>query len=331
MITKQNIIISPLNWGLGHANRCIPIIEKYIKNGHYIIIAASGNSGEYLRKKYPELEYIELPDYNVKYPKNGKIMPFYMLFSSFGYLKAIKKEKKLLENYLEGKNIDLIISDNRFGMHSQKVKSVFITHQIRIHYKYKIIENIVYRLNRRFINKFDECWIPDNKSEGILSADLSHNIQLKIPYKYIGFLNRFSNTKAVKSINKKCEILAIISGPEPQRSLFENIVVDKLIDLNKESVILAGKPLQKEIIEKEKLSIYPHIDDQNFVALIKEAEIIICRAGYTSLMELMCFDKNLVLVPTPGQTEQEYLAENLKSNNKISVYSQKDFKKRFLN
>ncbi len=311
----MNILIAPLNWGIGHATRITPII-KHLQKSHTIFIAADGNSYAFLKQYFYNIKIYEAPKLNIKYPKNPKFMPLKMLFSlpklSFFYI----QNKIWVHKFTKKHNIDLIISDNRFGFFSKKIKSVFITHQLNIQIprKYKFANKFVQFLNRKNIEKFNECLIPDSSAARI-SGILSDTQSLKIPTKFIGILSRFHNIKPSSNINKY-DIFCIISGAEPQRTLLENLLIDELQKNKHKTLLISGLP-QKNFNNKNKnLTIKNHISDQEFSEITANTEIIIVRSGYSTIMDLIALKKTAILIPTPGQTEQEYLANYL-HNKKI--------------
>ena len=324
---KKNVLICPLNWGLGHATRCVPIIRELLESGDNVIIAADKAPLAFLKKEFPGLTFIQLAGFKPLYSK-GNSQVFQLLKSIPNALLNFKKEHKAIEKIVDDYKIDLIISDNRFGCWSKKVHSIYITHQLNIQVPkfFKWTSPIINQLHKHYIKKYDELWIPDVENEPSLSGNLSHPANIKIKTKYIGFLSRFSSE--IKDEIKSIEYLVILSGPEPQRSIFEDIIIKQANDIQGNIVILRAKPEENKIPSNAPKNIvfFNHVDDETFVKIVARSKNIICRGGYSSLMDLITLNRNAYLVPTPGQTEQEYLAEYLTEKGLFNHCKQKDFK-----
>lgn len=303
----KNILICPLNWGLGHATRMIPVIECFKAMGTNVIIAAYGNSKVLLENKFPEIEIITLEGFEPHYPAKGSMA--LMLLRSFPKIIAtFFKSRKQLRKIITQKKIDIIISDNRYELYHKNVYSAFVTHQLNIKtYGWqRLFKPLIKFIINRLTSKFDKIWIPDLPS-GILSGTLSESDNTKVVY--IGLLSRFA--KIDYKVKKDMDVLAIISGPEPQRTIFENIVLAQMAKSEKKCVVISGTPHLSNISRLKNITTYPHLDDDNFTKMITSANLIISRPGYSTLMDLANFGSKAVFVPTPGQTEQIYLAEKL--------------------
>jgi uncharacterized protein (TIGR00661 family) len=323
-INKPTVLIAPLDWGLGHATRCIPVIQAFLKEECNIIIAASGATQQLLQNEFPNLQFIELFGYKIQYSKSRWLLPFNIIFQIPKIIKAIKKEHRWLKKTITQYPIDLVISDNRFGLYSNQVTSVFITHQLTIKAPFVWIEKILRKLNYWFINHFSECWIPDNASDFNLAGDLSHPAEMPdIPASYIGLLSRFKRDASISIKYKYCFLL---SGPEPQRTILEKMIL-KDIDLLKEKVLLVrGKPNSNESLDlTDSIEVRNHLPQNELGQALQQSEYIVCRSGYTSLMEIISLQKKSIVIPTPGQTEQEYLAERLYQQHWCYTIEQKDF------
>lgn len=309
----KNILICPLNWGLGHATRCVPIIKDLSSQGHKVIIAADEGPLAFLQKEFPEHEFIKFPGFTPKYSRSNTQV-FKMMAAFPGALRDFRRDHKTVESIVKNYNIDMIIADNRFGCWSKHVHSVFITHQLHIQVPkiWKWTTPIINLFNNSYIKKYDEVWVPDVESEPSLGGKLSHPAIHGVETKYIGHLSRFSvdNQKVSEKPNK---FLVILSGPEPQRTMFENIVLEQARHIKDNILILRAKPDSNDLVRDvpENVSMFNHVDDDMFVKLVDSAEIIVCRGGYSSLMDLAALNRTAYLVPTPGQTEQEYLAKHL--------------------
>lgn len=323
---KKNVLVCPLNWGLGHATRCVPIIRGLLESGDNVIIAADKAPLAFLKKEFPNLEFIELPGFEPLYSK-GNSQVFQLLKSIPNALINFNKEHKALEKIVDDYKIDLVISDNRFGCWSKKVHSIYITHQLHIQAPkpFRWTQGILNKLHNIYIKKYDELWIPDIENTPSLSGILSHPADVKIKTKYIGFLSRFSE---IKDEEKSIDYLVILSGPEPQRTILEDIIIKQANDTDETIVILRAKPNEENLPDNipNNVTIFNHVDDDKFTKLVSKSDKIICRGGYSSLMDLITLNRNAYLVPTPGQTEQEYLAKHLTEKGLFNYCNQKDFK-----
>lgn len=309
----KNILICPLNWGLGHATRCVPIIKDLTNQGNKVIIAADEGPLAFLQKEFPDHEFIKFPGFSPKYSRSNTQV-FRMMRAFPGALRDFRRDHKTVESIVKNYNIDTVISDNRFGCWSKQAHSVFMTHQLHIQVPkvWKWSTPIINLFNNSYIKKYDEVWVPDVEDEPSLGGKLSHPALNGVNTKYIGHLSRFSsdNQSFTEKTNK---FLVILSGPEPQRTMFEIIVLKQARETKDNILILRAKPDSSELLRDvpDNVSMFNHVDDDMFVKLVNSAEIIICRGGYSSLMDLKALGRTAFLVPTPGQTEQEYLARHL--------------------
>ncbi|MBP7496524.1 MAG: hypothetical protein KA792_02535 [Bacteroidales bacterium] len=326
-----NVLICPLNWGLGHSTRSVPLINNLLQNNCNVIIAADKEPLSFLREEFPALQFYVFTSAVVKYP-SGSSMSLKMLLSLPRFIINIIKEHYILKRIINKYDIKLVISDNRYGVWNKSVYSVFITHQIFIKAPkfLKWIEPIIEKINKYFISRYAECWIPDFIDyEKNLSGELSHKKPLPANCHFINPLSRFVSLDKNKSRannllsteNNKTDILFILSGPEPQRSIFENIILKDVkmhsslkIALVKGKINTEARSINKINIEKpiDNFIIYSHLNSNALFELINKAELVICRPGYSSIMDLCLLGKKAVFVPTPGQTEQEYLADYYK-------------------
>ncbi|WP_345275711.1 glycosyltransferase [Litoribaculum gwangyangense] len=317
---KKKILVAPLNWGLGHATRSIPIINALIHEGFEPILASDGVALTLLRKEFPNLSSIELPSYNVTYAKNGKHFKWKLLKDSPKLLKAIKAEKKAIGVILENNDISGIISDNRLGVRSKKVPSVFITHQLNV-----LSGNTTWlstKVHQEIIKKFDACWVPDVEGDVNLSGKLGHVKSFEIPTKYIGPLSRFTKMNS----EVKNDLMVLISGPEPQRTLLEEKLLLELKNYTGKVVFVKG------IMEKEQnmqvignMTIYNFMTSHLLEKTINESALILSRSGYTTVMDLAKLNKRAFFIPTPGQFEQEYLAKRFMELQLVPSCNQDDF------
>ena len=315
--SSKTILVAPLNWGLGHATRCIPIIKALQDNNFIPIIASDGIALDLLKKEFPYLKFLELPSYQIEYAKNGKYFKWKLLKNCPKMIEAILEEKRLVKKWVKKHDIDGIISDNRLGVFSKKVPSVFITHQLNV-----MTGNttwITSLLHQNIIKKYTECWIPDTLGTPNLTGELSHLKNPDLNIKYIGPLSRLHP----KKVETKYDLMIILSGPEPQRGLLEE-------KLKKEIPLYNGNVLFiKGIIEKEQkkeqidnVTFYNFMHSRQLEQALNESNTIVCRSGYTSIMDLSKLNKKAFFIPTPGQYEQEYLAKKLKKEGLVPYIEQ---------
>lgn len=319
----KKILVAPLDWGLGHATRCIPIIRKLLEAGCDVSLAGEGAQEILLKKEFPGIPFLPLKGYRIHYGKKNTIGK--ILSQVPKILSAIRYEKKWLEQQLNQHQFDVVISDNRYGLFNHNIQCIFLTHQLKIKSPYgRWSESVLQHWNYKYINQFNECWIPDGNTAVNLAGELSHpEILPRTPLMYIGPLTRFEK----KSIPEKPgHLLVVVSGPEPQRTIFENLVMKQFHQLSGTLTCVRGLPdSQDDIPSTEKINYYNHLDSQALLEEIEKAEFVISRAGYSSIMDLTCLKKKSILVPTPGQTEQEYLAKYLFEKKLIFAVSQHDF------
>lgn len=315
MENKKKILICPLNWGLGHATRDVPIIKELLEKGNEVVIAADGYPLKFLQEEFPQLRTIEYPSYPVQYSKKNTQVFALMKFLPKMF-RDVEKEHKWLEKLLKKEQFDMVISDNRFGLWSKKVHSVYITHQVMIKMPkpLQFLEPITYQIHKEIIEKYDECWIPDYEADGGLSGDLSHKYPVPKNAKFVGMLSRFSALKDVPA-NPKYKNVVILSGVEPQRTIFEKKMLKKYEELDEKTLLIIGKPAKKVQTKKVgQVKIVSHLSSEELAAVFKGAHTIVSRSGYTTVMDLEALQvlKKVHFFPTPGQTEQEYLADYLK-------------------
>jgi len=298
---------------LGHAARCIPIIKHLISEGHMLSIAADDEALSLLKNTFgSQIKTYAFPQTKIKYGNTKFGTQIRLIKNAFSYFSYYKKEKKntlSLLNKIE--EVDLIISDNRYACYSNSIPSVIISHQINL--KLPLLLRVFSFIPNYFILKrikrFNELWIPDVEDINInLSGNLSHPKSKKINLKYIGILSRF--TKKTNEVKEKY-ILVILSGPEPQKSIFEKIVINKLKQLQGYSIIIIGGIHKFETNTIKSIKLKNSMDIESY---LEDAEIVISRAGYTSIMDYVRMGKKAIMIATPGQTEQEYLAKHLKNN-----------------
>ena len=307
-----------MDWGLGHATRSIPIIRELHHQGVEVIIASAGRAGYLLQEEFPNCLYLDLPSYKIVYQSKNMFWNIAWQFPKL--VNAIIKEHYRLKKIIKAYHIEGVVSDSRFGCFNRQVACVIVTHQINIRIPFSPLQLLVNKINHWIIYQFDACWIPDLRGEGALSGTLSYP-NTGVPAKYIGILSRMEQLDLVK----KYDVTIVLSGPEPQRSLFEKKLIEQAKGLLLQFLIIQGKTEKKERFKPA-----PHIEVISFLtskelnSVLAESTTIISRSGYSTIMDLAKLGKNAILISTPGQTEQEYLAEYLFK--KGVFYTQKQHK-----
>ena len=323
-------MIAPLDWGIGHAARCIPVIRAFLDKNVRVFIAACGGGEKLLRENFPDLVFLPTQSYDVSYSATGN-MTKVMVLQAPKIIYRIWKEHVWIKNVIRQYAIDIVVSDNRYGLFCADAKTIFLTHQLQVKAPARWIENILYGMVKYFVKKYDYCWVVDNKTAPCLGGELSHP-RKKLPKNvtYVGILSRFHawNKPVVKK--KENQLLVLLSGPEPNRTLLERKLVSVLAGIGHDVVFVRGCLGHREVPYKcSNIRFYNHLPSQDLAAVIMESEYIICRSGYSTLMDLASLGStaSLLLVPTPGQTEQEYLAEYLTKEKKSysSFENEQDF------
>ncbi len=321
---KPRILIAPLDWGLGHATRCIPIISTLIQQNCTVIVAAEGRVKLLLQKEFPELLFIELRGYRIQYSHAAFWMTVKLLLQLPKILYRIYAENRWLKNAVKESRVDAIISDNRMGLFHHKIPCIYITHQLTIKTGNRFTESIAQKIHYHYINKFSACWVPDAKEELNLAGTLSHPAILpKVPVTYLGVLSRFEK----KDIESKYELCIILSGPEPQRTVFEKIILGDLHKIEGKICLVRGLPGETEILQlnNSSIEIKNHVAADELNNIMLQSKMIISRCGYSTVMDLVKLQKKATLVPTPGQTEQEYLGRYLQEQKLFYCVDQNSF------
>ena len=312
---SNNILIAPLNWGLGHASRSLVLIKHFISLGKKVGVASDGLALEWLQSELQEynLDFFELPAYDVDYKSSN--MSWNMIRQFPKIQRAIKLEQRITYKIVELWSPDLIISDNRYGVHHSDVESIMLTHQLSMSYESKLTATAFEMQIKKWTKDFDQFWVPDYENQR-LSGSMSSN-SFETPTSFIGPLSRF--TQAPKGGNG---ILVILSGPEPQRTLLEKDLNQQLSESAEEVTFVRGSNASNLQELNKKYKVIPLAGSDQLQVLIGQARIVITRSGYSSIMDFDVLKKPVIMIPTPGQKEQEYLAEVHSTNSAISFVRQ---------
>ncbi|MBK8490733.1 MAG: glycosyltransferase [Saprospirales bacterium] len=303
MKSSKRILIAPLNWGLGHATRSIPIIRELIKQGHEVWLASDGRALDLLKREFPDLPALELPEYDVRYPK--KWLLYFLILQMPKVIWAIIREHRQIRHWISEHQFDAVISDNRLGCFTRKVPCAVISHQLLILTHPALIGQVATFLHRRILRRYHSCWIPDLEGPDNLSGKLAHGMSLP-NMRYLGPLTRMRPG----ALAERYDVLAILSGPEPLRTEWETLILKQAATLPYRWLIVQGKPEKQEHFFP-----YPHVEVRSFLdsqginQAILESRLILSRSGYSTIMDLAVLNKKALLVSTPGQPEQEYLAQ----------------------
>ena len=308
----MKILVAPLNWGLGHASRCVPLIQRLLNEGHEVILGGDGESLTLLRHHFPKLRYTYLAPLNLRYG-SGKRQVWAILKALPQLLIWSIKDHTILQSILREEPIDQVISDNRFGLYTHQTECVYITHQLHIMLPngWHWAEGIASRLHARIYRRYNKVWVPDYaEPEKSLAGELSHN---GTDVEYIDPLSRFQNLRNIPNLpnNPNYDIVAVLSGLEPQRTILEKEIIASYAGTDKRVLIVQGlmhRPNTR--IKRGAITIVPHMKDAELVPALLGAQHIIARSGYSTIMDLDALGlmQKAELIPTPGQPEQEYLA-----------------------
>lgn len=315
----MKVLVAPLNWGLGHASRCIPLIRHYLVQGDEVVLGGDGESLLLLRRHFPTLRVLPLGALRLMYSKRNSQV--------WAMVRALPKivgfsvqDHRLLRRYEAEVKFDLVISDNRFGLWTSGTRCVYITHQLRIFLpqRWRWLEPLVRYLHRAVYRHYDEVWVPDREQDG-LSGDLSHHLPSDTRVRYIGTLSRFEGCAEmhIDSRFSGYDVVAVLSGLEPQRTMMEERIIRRYARSAERVLIVQGKVGKAATcLSHANITIVPHLNDTDMAAALLSAKHIIARSGYSTIMDLHALGvlSRAELIPTPGQPEQEYLSQCIMKN-----------------
>ncbi|PKP36595.1 MAG: hypothetical protein CVT98_07465 [Bacteroidetes bacterium HGW-Bacteroidetes-15] len=312
---NERVLVCPLGWGLGHATRVITIVEMLLQKGCTVIVAADKISIDLLQPRFPNIDFIIFPSITIKLSK-GKNQLLALVKIGLKVIFLTHRENRLVKKIIDDNKIDVVISDNRYGLYTKDIPSVLITHQLKIIFPkpFRWAMPIGVWFVKRSAERFTECWIPDNREGFRISGELSHPKVLPKNAEFIGLLSRFQQIEAKKQENS-WDLVGIVSGPLPHREIFEKELVNLSNRLGLKALIIQGLPQElSSTKEIGSATLVPHLPDHEMAEAIVSAKYLICRSGYSTIMDLIALKRTALLVPTPGQTEQEYLANYLAEN-----------------
>ncbi len=316
---QKTILYAVLNWGLGHASRSIPIIRYLLKQNYKVIIASDGAALQLLQKEFPNVLSIQAPSYNIFYSKTKAFFYVNLLNQLPSLKKTISNEHIFSEKIIKQYNVDIIISDNRYGFYSKNIPCFLICHQLHLLLPKNIsfLSSIINFFYTKQLNKFNAVWVPDFIPPNSISGKMSQSVLKKIHF--IGIESHF---KKIKKLNENF-FLAILSGPEPQRSIFEGLILKLFKNTSLPLVLVRGTNQAKLNYKPSKnIKVYGLLSSNELQKHVSKAKAIICRSGYSSIIDLLSTQKLALLIPTPGQLEQEYLCNRMKEKNYFATSTQ---------
>jgi len=310
---SPRILYCVLNWGLGHATRSIPVIRMLLQQGVEVEIASDGGPLTFLQKTFPELVAHTLPGYNIHYPSRRVIVN--VMSQMRRMVKAVDAEHKVIRKLIATGNYDAIISDNRYGCHHGPLPAFLITHQLRNLAKTPLLSKPGEWIVNGYTRHFDEIWVPDTPDRA-LSGRLTDLYSDRL--RFVGHLS----DQVYQPLPKSNKIAAILSGPEPQRAHLEQEVLPQLLAFPGPCTLARGviEDVPPEV--NVQVTMHAFLDRNEIGMLLNRSEIALCRTGYSSLMDLLQVGTKAILIPTPGQPEQEYLGERLKDHPQFVVQQQ---------
>lgn len=319
------ILVAPLDWGLGHATRCIPLIQALLQAGCRVSLAADGPQATLLQQAFPELTIHTLPGYGIHFGKGNVLRS--LLLQVPAILRAIRTEHAWLQQLQSTHHFDAVISDNRYGLYHAACPSILVTHQLQpaMPKGWGWLQGLARKFFYQRIEKFTACWVPDEENAtSALSGILGHpSVMPRIPVHYLGWLSRMQTQPEQATAY---EVMILLSGPEPQRSMLENRLLQQLVHFPQKAILVRGLPNADAAlsINLPHVTVHNHLPTAALQTAMLQTAYIVCRGGYSTLMDAFTLSKKCLLIPTPGQTEQEYLAQTLQAKQQAMCFSQDD-------
>ncbi len=359
----MKVLVAPLDWGLGHATRCVPVVREFLRAGAEVELAVVKANANFFREVFPELRQRLAPSYNIVYPKHGYNMALWLLKNSMHLNAVMRYEHHFAEEMVERHGYDVLFSDNRFAFYSKNALSIYMTHQRRIAFPraFAAFERIGVMWHANIMRKFDEVWVPDLEIYPGYAGSLSHSGATPgdKPMRFVGTLSRFSemgndgnalgNAPAPVDLEREVDLMsvsefmahsanaewdaapekrtsgnhsfemranykvvAVVSGVEPARTLFEQQLRDALAQIPGRHMMILGKPSAEQKTWTEgNIEFHTHLATNDFADAVKRADFVVSRGGYSTVMDMAELGAKCIFVPTPGQFEQIVLAHDL--------------------
>lgn len=319
----KKILVAPLDWGLGHTTRCVPLVRHLQEKGHTVTVAGNKTQLKYLSNAFPGIKTISLDGYDISYGKTRWGFVWSILRQLPHIFRTVRQEHQWLLHIQKEHQFDGIISDNRYGLHHAGVPCAIMTHQLQVRTGMGGSSDRLLRgMHYRYLERFKDCWIVDVPGKPNLSGNLAHPKVLPKNARYIGLLTQLD---AGRQPAAETHLLILLSGPEPQRTMLSKLLWQQLQDHPGAVVFVEGTedaPHPANI--PSHITYYTRITKDALQPLLTNAGMVVCRSGYSTLMDLASLDKKAILIPTPGQTEQEYLADYLQTEQVYLSLPQQD-------
>lgn len=301
-LRDARVLVAPLDWGLGHAARCVPVVRALLARGAHPVLAADAGPLALLRAEFPGLEHVRLPGITVRYAAGRS--QFWSMARQFpAMVRSVAAERAAFDRIAPGLRLDAVISDQRFGVRSAQLPSVLITHQLFPFTPFA--QSALRRLNLQHVARFHRCWVMDEPAAPGLAGELSHGPHLPPNVRYIGPVSRMAEGAGTHRAAHR--VVAVISGPEPQRTLLEGLLLEQLAMVPGEHLLVQGLPQRPGGRRVGPVEVVGHLTGDALREALLGASLIVSRSGYTTLMDLAALGRSALIIPTPGQHEQEYL------------------------
>lgn len=323
---SRRILLAPLDWGLGHTSRCVPLIRFLKGLGHEPILAGNEEQRSYYEQEFPGIRQLPLEGYNITYARSGSGFAARIARQVPGIVRTVRREHEWLLRTAQKEKIEGIISDNRYGLYHPSVPSVIMTHQLQVRTGLGAgADGLFRRLHYRFLEKFGRCWVVDTEEAPGLSGTLAHPARLpRMPLSYLGWLSHL-DVPAVTGREPDYDLLVLLSGPEPQRGMLSDMIWKQLDNTTLRVCFVEGSRQAPQREGHDRLHWHRRVGSASLQELLAASALVLCRSGYSTVMDLAAFGKKGIFIPTPGQTEQEYLARLLSGQGVGVVCSQKAF------
>ncbi len=305
---QLKVLFAVAAWGLGHATRDLVLIRELLAAGHEVTILSTERALQLLRSELgSRCSYLELPD--IPKPLSRKALFFYvkMSLSMPAVFWTFYREHQFVRQVARSQRFDRIVSDTRYGVFLREIPSYHIVHSLRqiVPGRPREIEIMVELVQKRLLAGARRILIPDQRENG-LAGDLCHNLNCFDGHnlEYIGILSSVKR----RPVQPDLDYFVTVSGAEPQRSIFEKMVLQQAYDLPGRVVIALGKPdVPLSVTSDGRVDVYSYMGRGQQEEMMNRARLVVSRSGYTTMMELAELGKQALLIPTVGQSEQEYL------------------------
>jgi len=304
---KKNLF-AVLGWGLGHATRSIPLIHKFIEHKIGLILGGCGDSLLLLRETFPQLEHVSLPSYGFRYPRSGALFPWAILGHLPRFMNARAEEHRILRRMVAERRVQGVVSDNRYGLYLDGLPSRLLIHQLspELPAPLQPFRKHILGLHHDMLARFGRCWVPDNP-EHDFAGRLSHAFRPSLKTDYLGPLSRIPSIPLTET-DGSYDLCAVLSGPEPQRSILEDMVIRQSAKAQAHLALVRGLPANGHTMNTVgRADCWGHLPGPALRQVLEHSRVLLCRPGYSSLMDYYATGLPAILVPTPGQSEQEYL------------------------